>query len=160
MGIFGGRRQPTDQVDSRVVADFGRFWLLKEESGLDSTRALQQMGPLRQLHFQPDGDRRTAEELRRHAAKGEWEAIGAWQFSSDFVQDDELELELTDLALFALMKMRITNLAIHLPFASIPRYEELTGGPAPDDKFWGPPAFDSHFGPSRADRESRAGGVA
>lgn len=154
MGLFSRSREPRNQVDSALLADFGRVWLLGEESGLDRTKAFEALDPLRKpIYYQPDGDLRAAEELRRHAVKGEWETIGAWQFASDFVHDEELERELTDLALLALMKMRITNLRIHLPFGVIQRYEQLTGGPAPDDGFYGPPVFDSHFGPSRADRE-------
>jgi hypothetical protein len=150
MGLFG---KPQDLIEPARLADFGRFWLLKEESGLDAGSALSGLDPLRKsLYHDPSAASRIAEELRRCAAKGEWEAIGAWQFSRDFLDDEELERELTDRALLALREMRITNLMIHLPSMDIERFEELTGGPAPDDGFRGPPVFDSHFGPSRKAR--------
>jgi hypothetical protein len=141
-------------VDSSLLADFGRAWLLGDQNSLDRMKTFDALNPLREpIYHEPDGDLRAAEELRRHAARGEWEAIGAWQFATDFVRDEDLERELTDLALLTLMKMRITNLRIHLPFGVMGRYEELTSGPVPDDGFYGPPVFDSHFGPSREDRE-------
>jgi hypothetical protein len=154
MGLFSRNRVRGDRVDSERIADFGRFWLLQGESGLDSTAALEAVDQLlRPLYENPPGDAQVAEELRRHAAKGEWEALGAWQFARDFVQDEGLERELTDLALLTLEKMRITNLSIHLPRMDVQRFEELTGAPAPDDGFYGPPVFDSRFGPSREERE-------
>jgi hypothetical protein len=154
VGLFSSSRQPRDLVDSGRIADFGRVWLLKDESGLDGSAVFAMLDSLRRpLYYQSDGDLQVAEELRRHAAKGEWEAIGAWQFGRDFVQDEELKRELTDLALLTLDKMRITNLSIHLPSMDVQRFEELTGGPAPNDGFFGPPVFDSHFGPTREDRE-------
>jgi hypothetical protein len=155
MGLFSRSSEARNRVDSARLADFGRLWLLREESGLDPTKALEALDGIRKpLYYQPDGDQRAGEELRRHAADGEWKAIGAWQFASDFVRDEELEDELRDLALLALMKMRITNLSIHLPAGAVSRYEELTQGPVPEDGYWGPPAFDSDFGPTRAEREA------
>jgi hypothetical protein len=155
VGLLSRSRGPRDRVEPGAVADFGRVWLLKEESGLDPMTALEALDPIRKpIYHEPDGTRLAAEELRRHAARGEWEAIGAWQFADDFVDDEELKRELTDLALLTLAKMQITNLAIHIPYGALPRYEELTGGRPPHDGFFGPPAFDSHFGPSRAERES------
>jgi len=154
MGFFSRNRELQDRVDSMRIADFGRVWLLKEASGVDPNAAFEQLNPLRRpLYEDPPGDALVAEELRRHAIKGEWEALGAWQFARDFVQDDELEKELTDRALLTLDSMRITNLSIHLPNMDIQRFEELTGAPAPYDGFYGPPIFDSHFGPSREERE-------
>lgn len=154
MGLFSSSRQARDLVDSARLADFGRVWLLKEDSGSDAAAVFTALDPLRKpLYYTPDGDVQVAEELRRHAAKGEWEAIGSWQYARDFVQDEELEAELTDLALLTLNKMRITNLSIHLPAMDVQRFEELTGGPAPNDGFFGPPVFDSHFGPTREDRQ-------
>lgn len=103
------------------------------------------LDPLRRpLYSEPDGDQRVGEELRRHAAKGKWEAIGAWQFGRDFVQDDDLERELTDIALLTLDSMHIGNLSIHLPRMDVQRFEELTGAPAPNNGFFGPPVFDTN----------------
>ena len=154
MGFFSRNRETQGRVDSARIADFGRVWLLKEASGLDPMTAFKALDPLRMpLYENPPGDALVAEELRRHASKGEWEALGAWQFARDFVQDDELENELTDLALSTLERMRITNLSIHLPNMDVKRFEELTGAPAPYDGFYGPPVFNSHFGPSREERE-------
>jgi hypothetical protein len=152
VGLFSHSRQPRDLVDSGLIADFGRVWLLKDESGLDGSAIFAALDPLRRpLYYQSNGDLQVAEELRRHAAKGEWETIGAWQFARDFVQDQGLERELTDLALLTLDRMRITNLGIHLPAMDQQRFEELTGGPPPNDGFFGPPVFNSHFGLRRED---------
>jgi hypothetical protein len=45
--------------------------------------------------------------------------------------------------------MKVTNLGIHLAPVDSPRYRELTGGPIPNDGFFGPPAFESAYGPDR-----------
>lgn len=157
MGLFSRARRSRNLVDSDRIADFGRVWLLQEESGLDPMDAFRELDALRRpLYESPPGDALVADELRRHAAGGEWETLGAWQFARDFVQDEELERELTDLALLVLERMRITNLSIHLPRMDIQRFEELTGAPVPYDGFYGPPVFESHFGPGREERE-RAG---
>lgn len=153
MGLFSNTRRPRNLTSSERLADFGRVWLLKDESGLDSMAAFKALDPLRMLLYEsPPGEVLVAEELRRHAAEGEWEALGAWQFARDFLQDEELDRELTDLALLTLAGMRITNLSIHLPARDIQRFEELTGGPAPYDGCFGPPRFDSSPGPTREDR--------
>ncbi|MGH3276549.1 MAG: hypothetical protein ACRDNZ_19750, partial [Streptosporangiaceae bacterium] len=51
--------------------------------------------------------------------------------------------------LLAIARMRVSNLAIHLAPIDTPRYKELTGGPVPNDGFFGPPVFDSDYGPTR-----------
>ena len=151
MGLFSREiGQPKDLARSADVAAFGRFWLLRDASGVDPSAVFAALKPLREpLYAEPNATPRVGEELRRHAGKGEWEAIGAWQFARDFVQDESLSRELTDGALLTLDGMRITNLAIHLPVMDAARFEELTGSPAPNDGFFGPPVFDSHFGPTR-----------
>lgn len=151
MGLFSRRpMRPLNLVDTRALAAFGRGWLLDEESGLDRTTVFAALDSLRQPIYQGvDGERETADELRRHAEEDEWATLGAWQFSRDFLEDEGLEAELTDKALLVLDGMRITNLRLHLPPMDFTRYQELTGAPPPDDGFYGPPVFDSNFGPSR-----------
>jgi len=122
-----------------------------ELSGVvDSGAALALLEPLRsRLYTDAGGDRLVGEELRRHSQDGEWEAVGAWKFASNFVSDPAIEAELTDSGLLAVARMRVTNLSIHLGGDDLRRFEELTGGPAPFDGFFGPPTFDTPLGPSR-----------
>lgn len=145
-------RTTPDLVSSEDIAQFGRFQLLGAElSGVaDASAVLALLEPLRVgLYDDPSVERRVHAELRRHATRGEWETVGAWRFVYDFVADAELDAEMRDAGLLALGRMRITNLAIHVPLGCIDRYRELTGQAPPDDGFFGPPVFDSPFGPTR-----------
>jgi hypothetical protein len=146
-------RIPKDLVTSGDLARYGRFQLLGAElSGVADYIAVSALlDPLRNEIYggDPQAKLRATEEIRRHAQQGEWEAVGAWKFSRDAVPDADLERDMTDAALLALARMRMTNLAIHLGPAHLRRYEELTTEPAPNDGFFGPPVFDSNFGPTR-----------
>lgn len=54
-----------------------------------------------------------------------------------------------DGGLSAVVRMRVTNLALHLSGYDSDRYRELTGQAPPHDGFLGLPVFDSDFGPSK-----------
>jgi len=88
-------------------------------------------------------------ELRRHAAKGEWEKVGAWKFIREFSAEAPDTQDLIDGGLLAIARMRVTNLTYNLAPVDISRYRELVDGPVPNDGFSGPPVFDSPFGSSR-----------
>lgn len=145
-------RTPADLITPGALAQYGRFQFLGPElSGVaDHTAAWALLEPLREgLYSDPQTKQRAIAEIRRHAQQGEWEAVGAWKCAFDMVPDADLEADMTDAALLALAGMRITNLAIHLGPDHLRRFEELTSEPAPNDGFFGPPVFDSNFGPTR-----------
>jgi len=132
------------------IADFGRFEVLgTERSGV--TDGYRLVEPLTTLLFSYEGPGEPAvvEELRRHASKGAWEAVGAWKVARNCLRDPDAASDVIDAGLLALAGMRMTNLAIHLAPIDEPRFVELTGGPPPNDGFFGPPVFDSSYGPSR-----------
>lgn len=140
-----------DLITSEDLARYGRFELLGAElSGIDRSGAWALLEPLRDwLYSNLEDMSRGTTEIRRHAKVGEWEAVGAWKCAVNMVPDKDLEANMADAAMIALARMRITNLAIHLGPAYIRRFEELTGERPPNDGFFGPPVFDSHFGPTR-----------
>lgn len=143
---------PVDLVTPAAFAQYGRVQLLGPElSGVrDADAALAALAPLRErLYRDARSDAQVADEIRRHMRQGEWEAVGAWRFVDDFVADAALAAEADDAALLALARMRITNLAVHLPLRLLGRFRELTSQDPPNDGFFGPPVFDSAFGPSR-----------
>jgi hypothetical protein len=141
-----------DRISSAQLADFGRFSFLGAgQSGIKATDSLDLVRPLAELAWSQDLPSRAIAiaELRRHAAKGEWEAVGAWKVVREFMDDAPETATLIDGGLSAIIRMRVTNLAIHLAPVDIHRYQALAGGPPPNDGFFGPPVFDSHFGPAR-----------
>lgn len=141
---------PVDRVTSEALADFGRFEFLgREQSGVIDPYSL--VSQLVSLAYPPDGPgyAEVVLELRRHAERGEWEKVGAWKFVREFLSDGPDVADLVDGGLLAIHVMRVTNLAIHLAPIDTPRYVELTGAPPPNDGFFGPPVFDSQFGPTR-----------
>lgn len=143
---------PGDRISSEQLADFGRYQFLGEgQSGIKGTDSLDLVRALVEPIWMsaPDARASAVAELRRHAARGEWEAVGAWKVVREFLDDAPDTRDLIDGGLAAVTRMRVTNLSIHLSVSDSARYRELTGGPVPNDGFFGPPVFDSHFGPSR-----------
>lgn len=160
MGLFSRNRAPVDLVPASAVAAYGRRGFLGEADigGLDHSQAWESMQPLFNPLIQEGSSerRRALEELARHARAGAWEAIGAWKYlhdapiyDHDMVDQAPLKDTLTDHAMRVLKTMRVTNLRIHLGMGDLERYERVNGEPAPHDGFFGPPVFDSDFGPSR-----------
>lgn len=148
---FWKRSQPAvDRISSEALAEFGRFEFLgRDQSGVVDPYSL--VSDLVSSSYPPDGPgyAEVVAELRRHAESGEWEKVGAWKFVRNFLSDTPDVADLVDGGLLAIHRMRVTNLAIHLAPIDTPRYAELTGGPPPNDGFFGPPVFDSSFGPTR-----------
>lgn len=141
-----------DRIDAADIARYGRVQILGYElSGEPGPlAAFDTLEPLRSALFGSETDTHAAVgELHRHASQGPWEAVGAWKFAADFVMDADTVRSLTDAGLLALDRMQITNLAIHLNGGDSDRYQELTGHPPANDGFFGPPVFDSPFGPTR-----------
>lgn len=152
MPIWNRKSAPADRISPRALAAFGRFQLVgAEQSGIDATGSYDLISSLNQLVFTSDpADRaRVIAELRRHALQGEWEKVGAWKYVRDFLSEAPDTQDLIDGGLLAIHRMRITNLSIHLAPIDTPRYIELTGSPPANDGFFGPPVFDSSFGPTR-----------
>ncbi|ONH24740.1 hypothetical protein BL253_29385 [Pseudofrankia asymbiotica] len=145
------RRPPDNRISSELLADFGRYQFLDEQSGLPPNDMYELLMPLHQLVFtQRARDRAlVVAELRRHAAHGPWEKVGAWKYVRDMLDAAPDTQDLIDNGLLAVRDMRVTNLAWHLSSRDTDRYREITGGPVPHDGFFGPPAFDSAHGPSR-----------
>ena len=146
---FWRRKAPVDRTTSEALADFGRYEFLgPQQSGIQSGFAL--VSDLMSLSYPADGPGavEVVEELRRHAQRGEWEKVGAWKFVRQF-PDMTNAADLIDGGLMAIHRMKVTNLAFHLAPIDTPRYKELTGEPPPNDGFFGPPVFDSDYGPSR-----------
>ena len=158
---FFGRRQPAqvDRIRPEDLANFGRFEFLGEEgSGLSREQAVPEY--LRQtgvdamiasmVNNDPSQRNAVIAELLRHGEVGEWEKVGAWKFVREFLDDDKEAIQpVIDAGLLALSRMRVTNLSVHLAPIDSPRYTELTGERPPNDGFFGPPVFDSNFGPTR-----------
>jgi len=145
------RAKVESAISSDALASFGRFEVLGATvSGVDNSDAFSLVEPLlRPIFADPAGGQSlVAEELRRHASVGDWEAIGAWKVVREFLEDSSEYSDLIDMGLLTIAKMQMTNLAIHLAPIDRPRYEELTGGPPENDGFWGPPVFASDYGPS------------
>lgn len=142
----------SDQITAEQLARFGRYLFLDSKvNGHEEHDSLAWVSPLARLIWGGDPAPRpkVIAELRRHAAKGEWERVGAWKFIREFADEAPDTQELIDDGLLAIARMRVTNLAYNLAPVDTPRYRELTGGPVPNDGFFGPPVFDSRFGPSR-----------
>jgi hypothetical protein len=144
-------RPPEDRISSQQLADFGRYEFLKEQSGIDASKAFSLAEPLASLSWNGDPGARPiiVAELRRHAARGEWEKVGAWKFVREFLDEAPDTQDLIDGGLLAIAAMRVTNLGVNLAMIDGPRYAELTGGPVPNDGFFGPPVFDSDYGSNR-----------
>ena len=143
---------PGDRISSEQLADFGRYEFLGEQaSGIKSADALGLVRALAEPVWtsEPNARASAVAELSRHADRGEWETVGAWKFVREFLDDALDTRALIDGGLAAVTRMRVTNLSIHLSVSDSARYRELTSGPVPNDGFFGPPVFDSHFGPSR-----------
>lgn len=152
MPFWKSPRPVEDLMTSEQLADFGRFSFLGgEQSGIKAPLSLAEASGIASLIWggDPSGRPAAVAELRRHAAKGEWEKVGAWKFVREFLDEAPDTAELIDGGLAAIIRMRVTNLAIHLAPIDRERYEALAGGPPPNDGFFGPPVFDSHFGPTR-----------
>jgi hypothetical protein len=143
-------RPPRNVITADQLADYGRYEFLgAEASGIENGYPL--IEELAELIYMGDPAARAhaTGELRRHAAAGEWEKVGAWRFAKDFLAPDPGIGDLTDNGLLALAQMRVANLGFVLASADMDRYAELTGGPVPNNRFFGPPVFDSEYGPSR-----------
>jgi hypothetical protein len=152
MPLFNRRpSQPADRISSQQLADFGRWEFLKEQSGIEPTGVYNLVSNLNELVFTQDpADRaRVVGELHRHAEKGEWEKVGAWKYVREFLSEAPDTQDLIDGGLLAIDRMRVTNLSIHLGRIDADRYTELTGAPPANDGFFGPPVFDSSYGPTR-----------
>lgn len=152
MGLFRRNSQPVDRITSDDLAQFGRHEFLgAEQSGLPLGSAYGLISSLNELVYTRDAaDRaRIVAELGRHAEKGEWEKVGAWKYVREFLDEAPDTRELIDGGLLAIDRMRVTNLGINLAPIDTFRYAELTGGPPPNNGFFGPPVFDSNYGPTR-----------
>lgn len=152
MGFWNRNSAPADRITSEELAEFGRFQFLGDSSGVSFVSISNLISNLGELVFSGNAaDRaRMIAELRRHAERGEWEKVGAWKYVREFLSEGEDTQDLIDGGLLAIHRMRVTNLAVHLAPVDAPRYRELTGGgPLPHDGFFGPPVFDSEFGPTR-----------
>jgi hypothetical protein len=142
----------SDQITAEQLARFGRYLFLDSKiNGSEQHDSFSWVSPLASLTWggDPAGRPRVIAELQRHAAKGEWEKVGAWKFVREFLDEAPDTQALIDGGLLAIARMRVTNLAVNLALVDTPRYRELVGAPVPFDGFFGPPAFDSRFGPSR-----------
>jgi hypothetical protein len=150
-------RPPQDLVSSELLARHGRAELMGwDVAGEDDTfTVFNALAPLRNaaLDGALDGSparKRAIEELRRHAAQGPWETVGAALFVRDFIPDETVVAEFGEARLRALDRMRLTNLAIHLSAADLSAYRRLFDRDPPHDGFFGPPVFDSNYGPTRS----------
>jgi hypothetical protein len=140
------------QITSEQLARFGRYLFLDSKiNGSEEPDSLSWVLPLARLIWGggPASRPKVIGELRRHAAKGEWEKVGAWKFVREFLEEAPDTQDLIDGGLLAIARMRVTNLAINLAPDDTTRYRELVGGPVPNDGFFGPPVFDSGFGRPR-----------
>ena len=150
---FWNRRKLEDCISADSLGQYGRCQILGAEvSGVSSMAAYHLVEPLSMQTYMDGGIgvSGAVEELRRHGATGTWEAVGAWKFAREFLKDPGTTApDLIDNGLLALARMKITNLGFYLPGIDQSRYEALTGGPVPNDGFFGPPVFDSPFGPNR-----------
>lgn len=148
-------------VDPAAVADFGRWTLLKENSGVNLSEysnmspqfasGLDIVRPLfDQLYMtDPNDPVGIVRELEHHSQKGVWEAVGAWRFCDEFLDSTpELWSHLEDAGIRALAQMNITNLSFNLGIRHADAYRRITGEKPPNDGFFGPPVFNSAYGPS------------
>ena len=152
MPFWKSSRPGPDRMTPEQLASFGRFSFLGEaQSGVSAQGSFALVSDLASLTWggDPSGRATVIAELRRHAPAGEWQKVGAWKFVREFLDDAPDTGDLIDGGLSAIIRMRVTNLAIHLAPVDMPRYEALAGGPPPNDGFFGPPVFDSRFGPAR-----------
>lgn len=153
MSLFA-KRAPKELVSSDDLAAFGKAEFLGFEAMgyANRSQSLDLMEPYnRDYRVITDVDFATqvSLEVLKNASKGPWEAVGAWKFATEHTVAEDFQREATDLGMLALAKMRVTNLAIHLGPKYFERYRSLTGGPVPDDGFFGPPVFDSNYGPTK-----------
>jgi hypothetical protein len=151
MSFWSPRAAAASLISPAALATFGRAEFLgNEEAGISVQDAYALIASLTQRAYaEPSGRAQVIAELRRHAEHGEWEKVGAWQYVREFMSDEPDTRDLIDGGLLAVTRMRVTNLSIHLAPVDVPRYRALTGGPPPHDGFFGPPVFDSEFGPGR-----------
>lgn len=152
MALFRRDRQPADRITSENLADFGRYEFLKEQSGIDPSGAYNLISPLNELIFtQNPADRiPLIAELHRHAANGEWEKVGAWKYTREFMDPVTPETQVfIDEGLRAIQRMQVTNLSIHLSMNDSTSWRDLFGTEPPNDGFFGPPVFNSTYGPTR-----------
>ncbi len=152
MGLFRRSSQPVDRITSEDLAQFGRYEFLgAEQSGVPLGSAYNLISNLNELIYtqSPTDRAQLVAELSRHADKGEWEKVGAWKYVREFLDEAPDTRELIDGGLLAIFRMEVTNLGMHLAPIDTPRYAELTGGPPANDGFFGPPVFDSDYGPTR-----------
>jgi hypothetical protein len=150
MAFWNRGKRPVDRISSEDLANYGRWEFLKEQSGIEPSSVYGLISPLNCLLY--TGGTAASEvihELRRHAPRGPWEKVGAWKYARDFLDNQPEAQELIDDGLRAIHAMRVTNLAIHLSRLDAPRYEEITGVRPMNDGFWGPPVFDSGYGPTK-----------
>lgn len=151
MAFWNRDRRSTDLITSTALADFGRREFLgADASGIADGYSL--VSDLATPIFNESSGATppaVLRELRRHAAQGEWEKVGAWKFVRNFFRNEADGSDLVDAGLLAIDRMRVTNLAIHLAPIDRPRYEVLTGHQPPNDGFFGPPVFDSPYGRGR-----------
>jgi hypothetical protein len=140
-----------DIISSDQLAEFGRRSFVKYLVGLPKDEPeFPLVAPLEAVACQsPAGRARVIAELGRHAADGDWQKVGAWKFAAWHLQREADVAHLIDGGLLAISRMRVTNLGRHLNKLDAPRYRQLTGLDIPDDGFWGPPVFDSSYGPGR-----------
>jgi hypothetical protein len=141
-----------DRISSEQLARFGRYLFLDSKlTGGEQVDSFSWVSPLASPIWGGDPGARAEvmAELRRHAADGEWERVGAWKFVREFLDEAPDSQDLIDGGLLAIARMRVTSLRFNLAPIDMPRYQQLTSGPIPNDGFFGPPVFDSHFGPSR-----------
>jgi hypothetical protein len=150
MAFWKRQSTPRDVITSEALAEFGRYEFLgAEQSGVSDPYSLVSALVNRAYPTDGPGHANVVAELRRHAQRGEWERVGAWKFVREFLSEGPDTEELINEGLLALTRMRVTNLAIHLAPIEMSRWESLTGAPPPNDGFFGPPVFDSEFGPTR-----------
>lgn len=136
-----------DRMTSEWLAQFGRFKFLRSEANeaFDEMTVISRLIPDLYPQDTP-GYASVVAEVRRHAAVGEWERVGAWKFAREYLAG---EFDLVDEGLRAIHRMRCTNLAMHLAPIDQRRWAEVIGEPIPHDGFVGPPVFDSSYGPTR-----------
>jgi hypothetical protein len=150
MSFWSSRRRPADTITAGQLASYGRYEFLgADQSGIEDGYALIVDLASRIYGGDPAAHAEVRGELRRHAEQDEWEKVGAWKFAAGYLERDEVVGEMIDGGLLALARMRVANLGFVLPYSDVSRYEELTGGPVPNNKFFGPPVFESEYGPSR-----------
>jgi hypothetical protein len=152
MPLWGRSSQPVDLISSEHLASYGRIQFLGSGRGPDGESAFDLIRPINErIYTGAPADRRALyAELERHAAVGAWEQVGAWKYVRDMLDDGSPESQaLIDGGLRRIHRMRVTNLSIHIGSPDSVRYSEVNGEPPMMDGFWGPPVFDSEYGPSR-----------